>query len=162
MASVVNDFEARWDSPDFRLTFGPPEFDAAVRAIVDRADRVSLGVEDSPPVGDDLEEGDSFVMSFSGIGDHHHAVPTTPAELAERAEAEMRAQKAGEESARAVAEQARRDQLDAVWEELREVLPLWRPLSDNHIAPAVLRTHPLLTEVITPERGREILSLRRS
>jgi hypothetical protein len=47
------------------------------------------------------------------------------------------------------------------WPALREAIGLWRPLSEDHIAPVVLFADPALAELITEERGREILSMRR-
>jgi hypothetical protein len=34
-------------------------------------------------------------------------------------------------------------------------------VSEDHIAPVVLFADPVLAEMLTPERGREILSMRR-
>ncbi|TDD81459.1 SMI1/KNR4 family protein [Actinomadura rubrisoli] len=51
--------------------------------------------------------------------------------------------------------------LDAAWPELREALRLWRPVSEHHIAPIVLFADPRLAQMITPERGREILATPR-
>ncbi|MFK0257916.1 SMI1/KNR4 family protein [Streptomyces sp. NPDC090445] len=50
---------------------------------------------------------------------------------------------------------------DSLWPELRAAMALWRPVDEDHIAPVVLLAHPVLAEVITEERGREILSMRR-
>ncbi|TVL93743.1 SMI1/KNR4 family protein [Streptomyces sp. SAJ15] len=50
---------------------------------------------------------------------------------------------------------------DALWPALRAAIALWRPISEDHIAPVALRAHPALAEMITEERGREILSTRR-
>jgi hypothetical protein len=50
---------------------------------------------------------------------------------------------------------------DDAWPALREAISLWRPLSENHIAPVVLFADPVLAELISQERGREILSMRR-
>jgi hypothetical protein len=47
------------------------------------------------------------------------------------------------------------------WPALRDAITLWRPLTDDHIAPVVLFANPALAEIITQERGREILSMRR-
>ncbi|MER5786589.1 SMI1/KNR4 family protein [Streptomyces mobaraensis] len=56
---------------------------------------------------------------------------------------------------------ARRRLEDAVWPELKDAVRWWRPLSDDHLAPVVLRADPLLDRLITPERGRELLSVPR-
>lgn len=47
------------------------------------------------------------------------------------------------------------------WPALRDAIRLWRPLTDDHIAPVVLFADPALAEIITEEHGREILSMRR-
>jgi hypothetical protein len=47
------------------------------------------------------------------------------------------------------------------WPALREAMSQWRPLSEDHIAPVVLFADPALAELITEERGREILSMHR-
>ena len=54
------------------------------------------------------------------------------------------------------------DGLEAdAWPALRDAISLWRPLSEDHIAPIVLFADPGLAELITEDRGREILSMRR-
>ncbi|WP_329120469.1 SMI1/KNR4 family protein [Streptomyces sp. NBC_01465] len=53
-------------------------------------------------------------------------------------------------------------QEDEAWEVLaREVLPLWRPLTAEHIAPVELLADPYLGPLITPERARSILTTPR-
>ncbi|MFF5206523.1 SMI1/KNR4 family protein [Streptosporangium sp. NPDC000396] len=47
------------------------------------------------------------------------------------------------------------------WPLLRGALSTWRPLSDDHLAPIVLLADPRIAQLITPERGREILAMRR-
>jgi hypothetical protein len=61
---------------------------------------------------------------------------------------------------RAVAE-TRRRLLGEAWPDLRDAMRLWRPLSDNHIAPIALFADPILAELLTPERGRDILATPR-
>ncbi|XVQ15164.1 SMI1/KNR4 family protein [Spirillospora sp. CA-255316] len=51
--------------------------------------------------------------------------------------------------------------MDAAWPALREAMAFWQPVSEHHIAPVVLFSDPLLATLITPERGREILGMRR-
>jgi hypothetical protein len=85
---LVAEYQARLRDPGFRLSYGNPEFDAAV-----------------------------------------HRVTAGPAET--------------------------------TWPALREAIRLWRPLSENHIAPVVLFADPALAKLITANRGREILSMRR-
>jgi hypothetical protein len=85
---VITEYQSRLRDPGFRLTFGNPEFDAAVHRVLGH--------------------------------------PT-----------------------------------EAGWPELRDAIGLWRPVSEDHIAPIVLLADPVLAEMITPERGREILSMRR-
>jgi hypothetical protein len=40
-------------------------------------------------------------------------------------------------------------------------MAVWRPISDNHLAPVILFTDPLLAQMITPDRGRELLQIPR-
>jgi hypothetical protein len=47
------------------------------------------------------------------------------------------------------------------WPALREAMSLWRPQTDDHIAPVVLFADPAIARIITPDRGREILSMPR-
>jgi len=54
-----------------------------------------------------------------------------------------------------------RNQPDALWEAVKSALPQWRPRSADHIAPVVLLADPAIAAVITPARGRELLSQRR-
>jgi hypothetical protein len=51
--------------------------------------------------------------------------------------------------------------LDAAWSDLLRTLTLRRPVSVNHIAPVVLFADPVLIEMITPDRGRELLATPR-
>lgn len=55
----------------------------------------------------------------------------------------------------------RRAVLDRAWPRLLAAMSLWRPVSEDHIAPVVLFTEPLLAELITPGRGRALLSVPR-
>jgi hypothetical protein len=50
---------------------------------------------------------------------------------------------------------------DDAWAILRDALPAWRPISDDHLAPISLLADPRIARLITPERGREILAMRR-
>ena len=85
---AVAEYQAQLREPGFRVNYGNPEFDAAVRAIADG-----------------------------------------PAEDA--------------------------------WPALLDAIRLWRPRTDDHIAPVVLFADPALAEIITEDRGREILSMPR-
>lgn len=58
-------------------------------------------------------------------------------------------------------EQARRADTDAAWNTLRDALPLWEPLGPDHLAPLGWVADPLLRPLLTPERGRELLSIPR-
>ncbi|TDC66740.1 SMI1/KNR4 family protein, partial [Streptomyces hainanensis] len=53
---------------------------------------------------------------------------------------------------------ARRRLGDALWPELRAAMAGWRPVGENHVAPVVLLAEPVLSELITPDRGRELLA----
>ncbi|WP_439678841.1 hypothetical protein [Embleya sp. MST-111070] len=50
---------------------------------------------------------------------------------------------------------------DEAWPRLRAALRLWRPVCEDHIAPISLLADPVLAELITPARGREILAMPR-
>ncbi|GAB2521615.1 SMI1/KNR4 family protein [Nocardia heshunensis] len=50
---------------------------------------------------------------------------------------------------------------EALWQAVRTAMRHWVPRSPDHIAPVVLLAHPVLAEMFTPERGRELLSLPR-
>ncbi len=112
------------------LTYGNPEFDAAVHDILDR-----------------LRADPAFLL------------PEPEPEAKGNAKAKAKALR------RSATNQAvtltRQRLLDSLWPELRAAMELWRPVDEDHIAPVVLLAHPVLAEVITEERGREILSMRR-
>ncbi|WP_049560444.1 SMI1/KNR4 family protein [Nonomuraea sp. SBT364] len=46
----------------------------------------------------------------------------------------------------------------SAWPRLKEALALWRPLTNDHVAPVSLLADPRIAPLITPERGREILT----
>jgi hypothetical protein len=50
---------------------------------------------------------------------------------------------------------------DTAWPQLRDAMAMWRPISEDHIAPVVLMADPRIAKLITPERGRELLAMRR-
>jgi hypothetical protein len=50
---------------------------------------------------------------------------------------------------------------DALWQAVRAALVHWRPRTPDHLAPVALLADPALAEVLTPERGRELLSIAR-
>jgi len=85
---LVAEYQAQLREPGFRVSYGNPEFDAAV-----------------------------------------HAIAGGPAEDA--------------------------------WPALRDAMRLWQPRTGDHIAPIVLFADPVLAQVITEDRGREILSMPR-
>ncbi|MFD5855545.1 SMI1/KNR4 family protein [Streptomyces chartreusis] len=58
-------------------------------------------------------------------------------------------------------ELARWGDTDGAWRTLREALPLWDPLGPDHLAPLGWVADPLLGPLLTPERGRELLSTPR-
>ncbi|MEU6863505.1 SMI1/KNR4 family protein [Streptomyces sp. NPDC046876] len=58
-------------------------------------------------------------------------------------------------------ELARWGDTDGAWRTLREALPLWEPLGPDHLAPLGWVADPLLGPLLTPERGRELLSTPR-
>jgi len=134
MRQLIADYEARLASPDFRLTFGNPQFDTAVHDIVDR-----LTADPALQIPEPLHVRlSSPRFAFATHADLHQA----RADLVHD-------------------EQARQRLIDAAWPELRTAMRLWRPVSENHIAPVVLRADPVIAEIITAKRGREILAMRR-
>ncbi|WP_435218254.1 SMI1/KNR4 family protein [Streptomyces sp. bgisy034] len=56
---------------------------------------------------------------------------------------------------------ARWGDTDGAWRTLSEALPLWEPLGPDHLAPLGWVADPLLGPLLTPERGRELLSTPR-
>lgn len=58
-------------------------------------------------------------------------------------------------------ELARRGDADGAWRALREAVPLWEPLGPDHLAPLGWVADPVLGPLLTPERGRELLSTPR-
>ncbi|MFC9843830.1 SMI1/KNR4 family protein [Streptomyces sp. NPDC060223] len=66
----------------------------------------------------------------------------------------------GEAVARA-RELARWGDTDEAWRTLIGNLPLWEPLGPDHLAPLGWVADPLLGPLLTPERGRELLSTPR-
>ncbi|WP_339127918.1 SMI1/KNR4 family protein [Streptomyces sp. f51] len=59
-------------------------------------------------------------------------------------------------------ELARWGEGDEAWRTLRNALPLWEPLGPDHLAPLGWVGDPLLGPLLTPERGRELLSTPRA
>lgn len=57
---------------------------------------------------------------------------------------------------------ARWGDTDGAWRTLTDALPLWEPLGPDHLAPLGWVADPLLGQLLTPERGRELLSTPRS
>jgi hypothetical protein len=135
---LIADYQERRRQPGFRLSFGPPEFDAAVHAIADRlAAEPAFQAPDTPA----RRPGGLITVLYAGNG------PTPP-----------RDPLASPRHVRAL----RADLCAAAWPDLREALRLWRPVCEDHIAPISLFAHPVLAQLITRERGREILSLPRA
>lgn len=58
-------------------------------------------------------------------------------------------------------EPARRGDTDEAWRTLMNALPRWQPLGPDHLAPLGWVADPLLGPLLTPERGRELLSTPR-
>ncbi|MFI0961685.1 SMI1/KNR4 family protein [Streptomyces sp. NPDC021080] len=50
---------------------------------------------------------------------------------------------------------------DEAWRTLMNALPLWEPLGPDHLAPLGWVADPVLGPLLTPERGRELLSTPR-
>ncbi|OPF81640.1 cell wall assembly protein [Streptomyces antioxidans] len=58
-------------------------------------------------------------------------------------------------------ELARWGDTDGAWRTLISALPLWEPLGPDHLAPLGWVADPVLGPLLTPERGRELLSTPR-
>ncbi|MDR3082552.1 MAG: SMI1/KNR4 family protein, partial [Streptomyces sp.] len=58
-------------------------------------------------------------------------------------------------------ELARWGDTDGAWRTLRDAVPLWQPLGPDHLAPLGWVADPVLGPLLTPERGRELLSTPR-
>jgi hypothetical protein len=58
-------------------------------------------------------------------------------------------------------ELARWGDTDDAWRTLRNAVPLWEPLGPDHLAPLGWVADPVLGPLLTPERGRELLSTPR-
>jgi hypothetical protein len=58
-------------------------------------------------------------------------------------------------------EQARCGDADGGWRTLMDALPRWEPLGPDHLAPLGWVADPVLGPLLTPERGRELLSAPR-
>ncbi|MFJ8210569.1 SMI1/KNR4 family protein [Streptomyces sp. NPDC096033] len=58
-------------------------------------------------------------------------------------------------------ELARWGDTDGAWRTLMDALPLWQPVGPDHLAPLGWVADPLLGPLLTPERGRELLSTPR-
>ncbi|MEW2493483.1 SMI1/KNR4 family protein [Streptomyces nodosus] len=56
---------------------------------------------------------------------------------------------------------ARWGDTDGAWQTLRDAVPLWEPLGPDHLAPLGWVADPVLGPLLTPERGRELLSTPR-
>ncbi len=187
--ALIDDYAARRARPGFRLVFGGgPEFDAAVHAVADRLaahpafrtldrPRVSahqailIGAGTAPPR---LPEAQAQSQA--------QAQAQTPARTAaaagERAHTRTRARRlrrGHEEAAASWSDRAdRADRTDPrrmraeraalceeAWPELRAAMRLWRPVCADHVAPISLFADPVLAQLVTRERGREILATPR-
>ncbi|WP_128818630.1 SMI1/KNR4 family protein [Streptomyces sp. S063] len=58
-------------------------------------------------------------------------------------------------------ESARWGDTDGAWRTMLDALPLWQPLGPDHLAPLGWVADPLLGPLLTPERGRVLLSTPR-
>ncbi|MFE7654286.1 SMI1/KNR4 family protein [Streptomyces bottropensis] len=58
-------------------------------------------------------------------------------------------------------ESARWGDTDGAWRTLMNALPVWEPLGPDHLAPLGWVADPVLGPLLTPERGRELLSTPR-
>lgn len=143
--ALIADYETRSAAPEFRLAFGAPDFDAAVHAV---ADRLAAHPAFAGP-GPEPEPGLGRVRGLR-VQVVAHLRTERPHETASAAPQPP-----------AAPEAVRAALFEAAWPDLLAAMRLWRPLSEDHLAPVVLLAHPVLAELITPERGRELLSTPR-
>ncbi|MEU0807269.1 SMI1/KNR4 family protein [Streptomyces sp. NPDC005970] len=165
LRSLISDHEARRAAPGWQLSFGNPEFDAAVHHITDRlaadpAFQVPDPYEGQRRYAADEETlvGDQCVMrvemrtlSVSTVLVSEESEDGVPVDF------EVHDPFGAYDRAR----ERQRQLIDTAWPELKEAMRLWRPLHEDHIAPVVLFADPMLAEMISGERGREILSMCR-
>ncbi|MFJ8044135.1 SMI1/KNR4 family protein [Kitasatospora sp. NPDC096147] len=137
--TLITEYEARAAAPGLRLRFGTPEFDAAVHAVLDRLLAVPACRElmtPKPTVRAD-QPGMMYVYVWTGPGECPEPEPEPdPAELRAAVYAE-------------------------VWPDLLDAMRLWRPVSPDHVAPVSLLAHPVLADLLTPERGHRLLGTAR-
>ncbi|KAK1178168.1 SMI1/KNR4 family protein [Streptomyces sp. NBS 14/10] len=165
LRSLIADHEARRAAPDFQLSFGNPEFNAAVHRITDR-----LSADPVFQVPDPYEEQRRNATYEETWGDGQ---PVMRVEISTLTVSTVLVSEESEDGVPADfeahdpfgaydrARERQRQLIDAAWPELKEAIRLWRPLHEDHIAPVVLFADPVLAEMITGERGREILSMGR-
>ncbi|KQV95243.1 hypothetical protein [Streptomyces sp. Root369] len=137
MRALVADYQARTVEPGFRLTFGGPGFGAAVHAVVDRlAGHPAFQTHDEPPI----RTGPIVVTLYADDGPRPEPDPLSDPAKVRTARARL---------------------CDETWPELRAALRLWHPVCEDHIAPISLFADPVLAQLITPDRGHEILATPR-
>ncbi|MES4906951.1 MULTISPECIES: SMI1/KNR4 family protein [unclassified Streptomyces] len=165
LQSLISDHETRRAAPDHRLSFGNPEFDAAVHDITDR-----LAADPAFQVRDPYEEQwqnatyeQTWVDGQRVMRVDMPSLTVSAVLISEESEDGVPADLEAHDPFGAYdrARERQRQLIDEAWPELKEAIRLWRPLHEDHIAPVVLFADPVLAEMITGERGREILSMCR-
>ncbi|QKW07955.1 SMI1/KNR4 family protein [Streptomyces sp. NA04227] len=126
-------YAARSETPDFRISYGNPEFDAPVHELAAR-----LAAEPAFRVPDPF---DGPAPTFVDGGRYRPG------------ESPYDRYRSAQEEKQRLYERA--------WPQLHRALTLWRPRSEHHLAPVVLLADPVLAPLITPERGREFLAMAR-
>ncbi|MFF0595085.1 SMI1/KNR4 family protein [Streptomyces antibioticus] len=108
--------------------------------------------------------GDDSALRFHLRGADDDLVSSAHAMLAEVRDRTFRYSAAGPfgEAVERARELARWGETDAAWRTLMDALPLWEPLGPDHLAPLGWVADPLLGPLLTPERGRELLSTPRA
>lgn len=166
VGALIDDYAARRARSGFRLVFGGgPQFDAAVHAVADRlAAHPAFRTPDRPRVS-----AHQAVLIGAGTGSPRPAQARAAGAAGDRthARAHIRRLRRGREDAvdpwadprRVRAERAAL--CEEAWPELRAAIRLWRPVCADHVAPISLFADPVLAQVVTRERGREILAAPR-
>ncbi|MFF2010225.1 SMI1/KNR4 family protein [Streptomyces sp. NPDC058195] len=146
-----------------------------IRLLLGRTSAVRLeGVVTDPRYAPDLlpalvsghataSYGDGSALMFSLRGADDGVVSSARAMLERMRDGTYRYEAAGPfgEAVERARERARWGDGDGAWRTLMDALPEWLPLGPDHLAPLGWVADPLLGPLLTPERGRELLSTPR-
>lgn len=128
------------------------------RALMSLDEAKGYGRPRAAGLGDQIHHllGQTHMVRHEGLVTDHQYAPELLPPLAAGHAAHY-----GEAVERA-RELARWGDTDGAWRTLMDALPLWEPLGPDHLAPLGWLADPLLGPLLTPARGRELLSTPRS